>query len=119
LRYDATVSGTAPAHSLFRVGGFRDLSGLTRNELSGQNAGRIGVTYYREIGDLALFPAFAGVSFERGNVWDDRRGVSFRGAIAATSVWAGIATPIGPVYLGAGRTEDGRRAVYLSLGAAF
>jgi NTE family protein len=119
LRYDATLSGTSPVHSAFRLGGFRDLSGLARNELSGQNAARVGLTYYREVGHFALFPAFVGLSLERGNVWEDRHAMSSRDMIAAASVWAGIVTPIGPVYLGAGRTEDGRRAVYLSLGGAF
>jgi NTE family protein len=116
FRYDATVSGTAPLHSQFRVGGFRDLSGLTRNELSDQNAARVGVSYYREIGDFALFPVFTGVSFERGNVWTRHSAMSFGDAIAAASLWLGVATPIGPVYLAAGRTDDGRSAVYLSLG---
>jgi NTE family protein len=119
FRYDATVSGAAPLHSQFRVGGFRDLSGLTRNELSGQNAARVGLSYYSQVGHLARFPAFAGISLERGNVWDDRHAVSFDDAIAAGSLWVGIATPIGPVYLAAGRTDDGRSAVYFSLGGAF
>jgi NTE family protein len=119
FRYDATMSGDAPLHSWFRLGGFRDLSGLTRGELSGRNAARVGMSYYREIGDLARFPAFAGVSLERGNVWDERHDMSYDDAIAAASLWAGIATPIGPVFLGAGRTDDGRSAVYLSLGGAF
>jgi NTE family protein len=119
FRYDATVSGTAPLHSQFRVGGFRDLSGLTRNELSGQNAARVGLSYFSQIGHFARFPAFAGISLERGNVWDDRHAVSFDDAIAAGSLWAGIATPIGPVYLATGRTDDGRSAVYFSLGGAF
>jgi NTE family protein len=119
LRYDTTVEGQAPLHNHFRIGGFLDLSGLAHNELSGQNAARIGVSWYRRIGRFSMFPAFAGVSLERGNVWDDRRAISYDDAIGAASLWAGIATPIGPVHFGAGRTDDGRSAVYFSLGGKF
>jgi NTE family protein len=119
LRYDATLSGEAPLHSRFRIGGFRDLSGLTRHELAGQNAARVGASWYRRIGDLAMFPAFAGLTLERGNVWSARRAIGSGDAISAASVWAGVATPIGPVYLGAGRTDDGRDAVYFALGGEF
>jgi NTE family protein len=119
LRYDATTSGTAPLYARFRMGGFRDLSGLDRGQLTGQQAARAGVSYYRAFGDSMLFPAFAGITVERGNVWEKRSDVSFGAAIAGVSVWAGIGTPVGPVYLGTGRTDDGRSAVYLALGGAF
>jgi NTE family protein len=119
LRYDTTLSGEAPLHGSFRIGGFRDLSGLARNEMSGQNAARIGASWYRRIGGLTRFPAFAGLTLERGNVWDDRRAISYSDAISAASLWVGISTPLGPVYLGAGRADDGRSAVYFSLGGAF
>jgi NTE family protein len=119
LRYDATVSGEAPLYGLFRIGGFRDLSGLARNELAGQNAARVGLSWYRRIGNLAMFPAFAGFTFERGNAWNRRSDISYADAIGAASIWAGISTPIGPVYLGSGRTQDGRDSVYLSLGGSF
>src|SRR5690606_13588139 len=75
FRYDATISGEAPVSSRVRLGGLFDLSGLNRNQLSGQHAVRIGTSYYRRIGDLALFPAFAGISLELGNVWDDRSAI--------------------------------------------
>ena len=47
--------------------GFLDLSGLNEDQLNGQHAARIGASYYRRIGDLTLFPAFAGISVFR---WD-------------------------------------------------
>jgi NTE family protein len=119
LRYDATVSGTTPVSQLFRMGGFFDLSGINRNELSGQYAARFGTSYYRRIGDLALFPAFAGVSLEVGNVWQSRGDISLKGSIVGGSFWAGISTPIGPVYVGYGRAEGGADAFYVSLGRVF
>jgi NTE family protein len=119
LRYDATISGTAPVDALFRMGGFFDLSGINRNELSGQYAVRLGAAYYRRIGDLALFPAFAGVTVEVGNVWQTRGDISLRGSIVGGSFWAGVSTPVGPVYVGYGRAEGGLDAFYIALGRVF
>jgi NTE family protein len=119
LRYDATISGKAPNSRLFRMGGFFDISGLNRNQLSGQYATRLGAAYYRRIGDLALFPAFAGVSLELGNVWQSREDISSPDSVFGGSFWAGVDTPIGPVYVGYGRAEGGEDAFYISLGRVF
>jgi NTE family protein len=119
FRYDATVSGTAPLNRLFRMGGFFDLSGINRNQLSGQNAVRVGASYYRRIGDLALFPAFAGVSAELGNVWDQRSEISLDDSIFGGSLWAGVSTPVGPIYVAWGRAEGGDQAFYVFLGRIF
>ncbi|HEX7237519.1 MAG TPA: patatin-like phospholipase family protein [Gammaproteobacteria bacterium] len=119
LRWDTTISGTTPDSRLFRMGGFFDISGLNRNQLSGQHATRIGTAYYRRIGDLALFPAFAGMSLELGNVWDSRSDVASSDSILGGSLWAGVDTPVGPVYVGYGLAEGGEDAFYISLGRVF
>jgi len=119
FRYDATISGEAPLNRLFRVGGFFDISGLNRNQLSGQHAARVGASWYRRIGDLALFPAFAGVSLELGNVWESRSQMSAPNSILGGSFWAGVSTPVGPIYVGYGRAEGGRDAFYVFLGRIF
>jgi NTE family protein len=119
FRYDATISGDAPLNRLFRAGGFFDISGLNRNQLSGQHAARLGASWYRRIGDLALFPAFAGVSLELGNVWDSREDISSRNSIFGGSFWAGVSTPVGPIYVGYGRAEGGEDAFYVFLGRIF
>jgi len=119
LRYDATISGVAPVNGLYLLGGFLDLSGFNRNELSGQHAARIGTVFYRRINDLAFLPAYAGVSLELGNVWDNRSDISIGGSILGGSVWVGVDTPVGPVYAGYGRAENDRSAIYVFLGRLF
>ncbi len=119
LRYDATISGEAADSRLFRIGGFFDISGINRNQLSGQHAARVGAAYYRRIGDLALFPAFAGMSIELGNAWQSRDDISASGSVFGGSFWAGVDTPVGPVYVGYGRAEGGEDAFYVSLGRVF
>lgn len=119
LRYDATISGQAPLDRLFRFGGFLDLSGLSQNQLSGQDVARLGASYYRRIGDLALFPAFVGFSVEVGNAWSQRSEISWRGKRTGASLWAGVSTPIGPVYIGYGVADGGPHAFYFYLGRVF
>ena len=119
LRYDATISGVAPVSNLLRFGGLFDLSGLNRGQLSGQHVTRIGASYYRRIGDLALFPAFAGASIELGNAWQNRGDVSFNDSVLGGSLWAGVDTPVGPIYVGYGVAEGGDNAFYVVLGRIF
>jgi NTE family protein len=119
FRYDATISGVAPFNRLFRMGGFFDISGLNRNQLSGQYAMRVGTAYYRRIGNLALFPAFVGVSLELGNVFQSRSAISSANSIFGASFWSGVSTPVGPVYVGYGRADNGDDAFYVFLGRIF
>ena len=116
MRYDTTICGEAANSRLFRMGGFFDISGINRNQLSGQHAARLGAAYYRRIGDLALFPAFAGMSLELGNVWQSREDISAPDSIFGGSFWAGVDTPVGPIYMGYGRAEGGEDAFYIALG---
>jgi NTE family protein len=119
VRYDTTISGQSPVFGLFGIGGFRDLSGLNSHELTGQHVTRIGASYYRKIGDIALFQAFVGVSAELGNAWARRGDISFGDSIFGKSVWAGVDTPVGPVFVAYGRTDRGDDAAYVFLGRLF
>ena len=116
MRYDTTSHGVAPVDRMYRFGGFLDLAGLSQNQLAGQNVARIGASYYRRIGHLALFPAFAGFSVEVGNVWDSRRAISWKSARSGASLWAGVDTPVGPIYVGYGVENGGPSAFYVYLG---
>ena len=60
-----------------------------------------------------------GVSVELGNVWDERSAISFGDSIFGGSFWAGVSTPVGPVYVGIGRAEGGESAFYVTLGRIF
>jgi NTE family protein len=118
-RYDATVSGQAPIYRQFGVGGFRDLSGLNSRERTGPHVTRLGASYYRRIGDLALFPAFVGFSAELGNAWSSRSEISAKASTWGGSIWAGVDTPAGPVFVAYGTAEGGDDAFYIYLGRLF
>ena len=114
-----TMDGTAPLEGQVRLGGFLRLSGLQENQLSGQYAGLISLGYYRRITDIQFLQTYVGTSLEVGNVWQDSKNASFGNTITAGSVFLGVDTPIGPLYLAYGRAEAGNYSFYIYLGPRF
>jgi len=117
--YNATISGTAPLQSLYSLGGFGRLSGLTAQEISGQHSVLAVLTYYRRLNDSRALPLYAGTTLEAGNAWDSRSDISWSDSIKAGSIFVATKTPVGPVYLAYGRAEGGKDALYFFLGKPF
>jgi NTE family protein len=107
----------------FPLGGFLNLSGVARDSLSGPHFAIARGLYYRQIGrggdSILDLPVYVGASFEVGNVWDRRRDISYGSARKNGSIFFGLDTLIGPVYLGSGFDDDGESAFYLFLGRTF
>ena len=114
---------TADLRTLFSLGGFLNLSGLKANSLTDAHFGITRVLLYRQIGrggsGYLDVPAYLGVSLEMGNVWDRRSQASFGSARKDASIFLGLDTLIGPVYIATGFEEDGSKAFYLFLGRTF
>ncbi len=118
----ATHEGEEPAiQELFRLGGFRRLSGFASEELLGPHAALARVVYRRRLGRSIRgpldVPAYFGASLEIGNVWEDRGEIDFSSALVHGSVFAGLDTYVGPLFIGAGLGEGGRRSYFLFVGA--
>jgi NTE family protein len=113
-----TFSGVAPVESLYRTGGFLNLSGLQQNALSGQSFGLLSVGTLRRLGDIAVLPAYIGTSVELGNAWQDHSDFG-EDAIVAGSMYVGLDSFLGPLYVGYGRAEGGRGSFYFILGRVF
>jgi NTE family protein len=115
-------NGSASVNYLARLGGFLSLSGLDPSQLAGPNAGLGRIMVYRRVatpGALSFtYPVYAGLSFEAGNVWLDVDDY-LDDVILAGSVFVGMETPLGPIYLGYGYAEDDRDSFYLYLGRTF
>jgi NTE family protein len=114
--------GDIPIYDQVPLGGFLNLSGLSRGVLFGENAALAELVYYRKL--VELTPGFGrgiygGFSIEAGEVWSDRREFAIDDAIVAGSVFLGADTLLGPLYLGVGVAEGGDTAVYLQLGPPF
>lgn len=121
LSYATTIDSQDLIQDFFPLGGFLRLSGLERGEIRGPHAALARVLYYRRVGDSAggLFdvPIYLGASAELGNVWESRSQITFDSARFNGSIFAGLDTVIGPVYLAAGFAEGGRSNFYLFFGA--
>ena len=117
-----TFDGDAPVQNLFQLGGLFNLSGLQTDELSGQEFVLGQLIYYRNFGARPGsfgVPVYLGASLEAGNVYQDRDDIDFDGLIIAGSLFVGLDTILGPVYLALGFTEGGNDSAYLFLCQAF
>ena len=120
----ATLDGTTTdVRKLFQLGGFLNLSGLKQDSLLGPNYGIARVLFYRQIGrggpGFLDVPVYIGTSFEVGNVWQQRGDASWGSAHKDASLFLGLDTLIGPVYIGSGVGDGGTRNFYLFLGRTF
>jgi len=118
-----TIGATPTPQNVFTLGGFLNLSGLPPGSLAGSHYGIGRLMYYRRIGrggqGVLDLPAYAGISLEAGNVWREREDMSFGDLRTNASLFFGVDTPLGPVYLGTGYDESGENAFYLFLGRTF
>jgi NTE family protein len=108
---------------ILSLGGITRLSGYQPDELFGRYTGLASVGYYRRLGgdQSSLFGTqiYVGGSIETGGVWIDRDDISTDSLQMAGSVFAGIDSPIGPIYFAYGHAEGGVNSIYLSIGSLF
>ncbi len=119
------VQVTTPAdlRLLFPLGGFLNLSGLKADSIAGPHFALARTLFYKQIGrggpGYLDVPTYLGVSFETGNVWDRRGDASFGSLRHDASVFLGMDTFLGPVYVASGFDDKGQHAFYLFLGRTF
>ena len=104
----------------FALGGFLRLSGLERDEITGPYAGLARLVWYRRVGeatgDVFELPVYVGASLETGNAWQVRDAIGADSLVTNGSVFLGLDSYFGPVYLAAGLAEGGHTNFYLFLG---
>lgn len=106
------------------LGGFLNLSGIPRDSLLGRNKAYTSLVYrYKWFdNDFGLFqsPVYLGGSVEYGGVWNDAdKKWDTDSMYLAGSVFTGVDSPIGPIILSYGHTEEGYQSVYLIVGSTF
>lgn len=121
VQFQYTADGTAPIQNRFRAGGLTQLSGFVQNELSGQQVLLLRSGFYRRLGNIEWLPLYAGMTVEYGNVYEKRDDISLATdkAMLAASVFLGVDSVLGPIYLAYGHAEQGHDSVYLFLGRLF
>jgi NTE family protein len=120
----STVGGSdTNVRAYFPLGGFLNLSGAAAQSLAGPHYAIARLLYLRSVGHggegILNVPAYAGISYELGNVWANRSEISLATARNDASLFFGADTYIGPAYLAVGYDEGGNTAFYLFLGRSF
>lgn len=117
--FSSTLNDNAPTEAMLRSGGFLRLSGFNENQITGQHLALLRSVYLRRINDFNLMPTYFGASIELGNTFSEISDISSNNALAAGSLFLGVDTLLGPIYVGYGLTEGGNGAGFLFLGNPF
>ena len=121
VEFGTTIQSDDLIQNYFPLGGFLRLSGLERGEISGPHAGLARLVWYRRSGETGggVFevPLYFGASIEAGNAWQERSEISGHSLIVNGSLFAGLDSWLGPLYLAGGFAENGDTSFYLFLGA--
>lgn len=102
------------------LGGLANLSGYTENQLLANQVALGRLVYYRRLTDaekLVSVPVYLGGSLEAGGIWDSREAINRADLIGAGSIFVGVDTFLGPLFLGYGHAEGGNNSFYLSFGS--
>ncbi|MGI9292490.1 MAG: POTRA domain-containing protein [Pseudomonadales bacterium] len=105
------------------LGGFLRLSGLQPNAIVGQNLAIARGVYYRRVSQPSSLPLdiplYLGGSLEAGSTWLAGESFDLDEQIYSGSLFFGMDTPLGPLYLAYGRSEAGEQSLNLFLGQVF
>jgi NTE family protein len=117
--YQGSPRGVLPTYDSGTLGGFLNLSGFAQGQLNGDNIRYGNIRAEKIIGRLPLGlrgDMRAGLALEAGKVGTPYTETQRTGWLNSTTVYLGGETPIGPVYLGYGRSPSNSSSVYLFLG---
>jgi NTE family protein len=110
-------SSNLPRYDYFQWGGFMAQSGYRTGALIGESIKFGRLVYYSRLLHLPLLEGmYVGGSLEVGEVRKPLVPGSPTGTLKSASVFFGLDSPIGPMYLGYGHAADGNSSVYFFLG---
>jgi NTE family protein len=116
-------SDDADLADLYSLGGLFQLSGRRPLSVVGPHYAIARALYYRQIGrsgpGFLNVPAYAGMSFEVGNTFEERGDVSWGNSFRDVGLFLGLDTFFGPLYLAGAYDTEGETAFYLFLGRPF
>ncbi|MCI5064766.1 patatin-like phospholipase family protein [bacterium] len=109
-----------PVERSYSLGGFLNVSGYEQNALFGSDFGIGRLLYYHNFSALQLpflgFDFFAGGSAELLTLRSDSPATNDRSALWAGSAFLGADTPLFPIYLGIGFSEEDEVSAYFAIG---
>jgi NTE family protein len=100
------------------LGGFQRLSAYQQEQFVGNYMLYGSATYLlRAVNfEMAGQSLFFGSSLEMGNVWNEKKEISFNSLRKSVSFFGGVNSFLGPVYLGFAIGQNGARSVFFQLG---
>jgi len=93
-----------------------NMSGYEPNSLLGYHYGYLLAGYRYQVARSGLLPGYVGMTVEYGNATVDREDIFSKGLLNG-SVYFGYKSPLGPIYLGIGWSEDRSAIYFLRLGS--
>lgn len=103
-----------------QLGGVLQMSAFAPGELSGDHAGMLRVQLRRPLNELRWLRLHAGVALEYGGAWfGNFNDIDQQDLWPVAAAFVGLHTPLGPLWLTAGLSENERRAVQMQLGTRF
>lgn len=119
LSYQGALRGSLPIYDAGTLGGFNNLSAFAANQINGDHVRYASLRAERIIGRLPLGlrgDMRIGVALEAGKFGTLYTETRRTGWLDSASLYLGGETPIGPVYLGYGRSSSGSSNIYLFIG---
>ena len=108
-----------PFYQHFYLGGLRSISGYHIDRLRGDSFGSASVGYMQRLGGSDLpfaSKTHVGVWLDAGNTWWDEDDATLDDLIYSAAVSLMFETPLGPLHVGYGRSDDGQDAIHLDFG---
>jgi NTE family protein len=110
-------SSGLPREDHFQWGGLLQQSGYRTGALIGQTLAFGRLVYYHKLMRIPLLEGlYGGFSLEAGRVGKPLVPGNAEGLLKSGSLFLGLDSPIGPLYLGYGRAAGGSSSLYLFLG---
>jgi NTE family protein len=117
-QYNTSLDENLSIYSWYTGGGFMNMSGFEPNSLVGQHFGFVLAGYRYQIGKSGFLPGYAGMTLEYGNATEKRSEI-FSDGLLNGSIYMAYSSPLGPVYLGIGWSEQRSALYFLRLGTLF
>ena len=111
-----------PAFDQFSLGGLFSLSGYKEGQLRGDYYGALRLGYFFRTHSLPAMigrGVYLGGFLDAGNTWWQRSDAKTSDLRYGATLFMGIDTRLGPLYLAYGHAKDGNYSFYLSLGRSF
>ena len=119
LAYQGSLTGRLPIYDAATLGGFLNLGGFVTDQLRGDEMQYAGIRAERIVGRLPLGlrgDMRAGIALETAKARQIYTETDRQGWLHSATVYLGGETPLGPVYLGFGKSDSGSSSVYLFVG---